>query len=145
MFVKLSNWTEKPRILLQWREEGEFSQWCAWWKNNSAKHAYENNEVIRNGMYDPRPFPQKTANTNLKALKNLAKKAMIMIIIKEYEAMNISLYLIHTHTHRNRHIHSTVSPFYSCCLSVQGKRESSYVHLRKYSSSMATVNSFCNR
>ena len=28
-----------------------------------AKHAYESNKMIRNDMYDPRPFPQKTANT----------------------------------------------------------------------------------
>ena len=43
-------------------------------------------------------FPKRLPIQHLKALKNLAKKAMIMIIIKEYEAMNISLYLRHTHT-----------------------------------------------
>ena len=70
-----------------------------------AKHAYENNKMIRNGMYDPRPFPQKTANTTSQALKNLAQEAMIMVLIKEYEAMNISLSYTHTHTHTNTHIH----------------------------------------
>ena len=64
-----------------------------------AKHAYESNKMIRNDMYDPRPFPQKTANTASQALKNLAKEAMIMVIIKEYEAMNISLSYTHTQIH----------------------------------------------
>ena len=48
-------------------------------------------------------FPKRLPIQHLKALKNLAKKAIIMIIIKEYEAMNISLYLRHTHTHTHTH------------------------------------------
>ena len=55
-------------------------------------------------------FPKRLPIQHLKALNNLAKEAMMMIIIKQYEAMNISLSLslthTHTHTHTQRHTYT---------------------------------------